>query len=97
MQAMRAIIVLAAGLVSACSPTPDRTWSLTAQGIYAAGISNDAELAVVGSLNHGASLWRTTDFERLYDWNHQPDEPVELVAAAFSPDGRRAVTADPVD
>ena len=93
---MRRLLILASlAAVAACSPSQERTWELTAQGIYAGVISQDSRLALVGSLNHGASLWRISDYERLYDWNHKAETPVELVAAAFSPDGSRAVTTDP--
>ncbi len=92
MRTAAALLLLAC---CACSPRPEQTWELTAQGIYTGTISANAELALVGSMNHGASLWRITDYERLYDWNHKAGVPVELVAAAFSADGRRAVTTDP--
>ncbi len=74
---------------------PARSWELAAQGFYTAALSSRAELAVVGSLNHGASLWRMKDIERLYNWSHEAGEQAQLVAAGFSPDGSRAVTTDP--
>ncbi|MEM7098754.1 MAG: hypothetical protein AAF541_10890 [Pseudomonadota bacterium] len=74
---------------------PAATWELAAQGFYATAFSADAQLAVVGSMNHGASLWRVADKERLFNWSHETGEFTELVAADFSPDGSRAVTTDP--
>ena len=68
---------------------------LAAQGIYTGALSINGDLSLIGSLNHGASLWRNADHERLYDWNHQSGEYATLVSTAFSPDGTHAVTADP--
>lgn len=84
-------------LSAACSNSeaPSGTWELAAQGFYAGAISDNASLAVVGSLNHGASMWRLNDRERMFNWSHASGETVELVAADFSPDGSRAVTTDP--
>lgn len=74
---------------------PAATWELAAQGFYTTAFSADASLAIVGSLNHGASLWRVGDKERLFNWSHESGQYTELVAAAFSPDASRAVTTDP--
>lgn len=74
---------------------PAGSVELAAQGVYAGALSSNSELAVIGSLNHGASLWRNTDHERLFNWNHQPEEFSALVAARFSADGSRAVTSEP--
>lgn len=89
--------VLALLTLFACSNSdrPSGSWELAAQGLYTGAISANGELAVVGSLNHGASMWRTSDKERLFNWAHASGEFVELVAAGFSPDGSRAVTTDP--
>jgi WD40 repeat protein len=85
-----------AGMVGCDGRTaPSDAWDVAAQGIYTAALSDDSTLSVVGSLNHGGSLWRTTDRERLFDWNHRAGEYSDLVATAFSPDGHRAVTTDP--
>ncbi len=85
------------GLLTACgdSDKPSASWSLAAQGFYSGALSDNGQLAVVGSLNHGASMWRILDQERLFNWAHERGEYVELVAADFSPDGSRAVTTDP--
>lgn len=74
---------------------PSATYELAAQGVYAAALSPGSELALIGSLNHGGSLWDTADYARKFDWNHRAGEFSELVAAEFSPDGTRAVTTDP--
>jgi WD40 repeat protein len=91
------LIALALLALSACSGSdkPSGSWELAAQGFYTGAISPNGQLAVVGSLNHGASMWRTSDKERLFNWAHANGEFAELVAAGFSPDGSRAVTTDP--
>lgn len=83
--------------LSACSneAEPTRTWEVAAQGVYTGAISPQGDMLIVGSLNHGASLWQAMEHKRLFNWSHQQGEFVELVAASFSPDGSRAVTTDP--
>lgn len=71
------------------------SYELAAQGVYTGALSAGSDLALIGSLNHGASLWSTRDHARLFDWQHRAGEFADLVAGAFSPDGTRAVTADP--
>ena len=85
------------GAIAGCSAenAAERSLEVAAQGLYAGALSEDAELLIVGSLNHGASLWSTPENARLFNWAHQQGEYAELVAAAFSPDGSRAVTMDP--
>ena len=84
--------------ITACGQneaSPSKTFKLTSQGVYAAALASNSEFTLVGSLNHGASLWRIADKERLFDWNHQSGSYSDLVAAGFSPDNSRAVTTDP--
>ncbi len=88
-------LILGISLIGCGTESPKRSWELAAQGVFTASLSSQADYAVVGSLNHGASLWRMTDIERLYNWSHQSGESAELVAAGFSPDASRAVTTDP--
>ena len=90
--------VLCVGLLlAACeqSTPASRSWEVAAQGLYSGAISNDASLVIAGSLNHGASLWRVPQNERLFNWAHQSGDYTEIVAAAFSPDASHAITADP--
>ncbi|WP_210397230.1 WD40 repeat domain-containing protein [Motiliproteus sediminis] len=67
------------------------------QGTYTAALSPDASYGVVGSIQHGGSLWDINRNERLYNWNHQQGDYTNLVATAFSPEGDFAVTAGPQD
>lgn len=89
--------LLATAVISGCGDArgPSASYPVAAQGLFAGALSETADLALVGSVNHGGSLWRTAEQARLFGWNHRPGEFSPLVAAGFSPDGSRAVTADP--
>ena len=63
-------------------------------GLNTGALSDDAEYAVVSSIHHGASLWRLSDGERLYNWAHQEKNHATLIAADFSPGTDWAVTAE---
>lgn len=86
-------------LLSACSSEdqPDSWHAYTHQGAYSATLSSDSHYALLGSVDHGGSLWDTRQHERLYDWNHQPDGYTSIVASAFSPEGRFAASASSQD
>jgi WD40 repeat protein len=91
------VVIVVIVALSACSGAdkPSASWDLAAQGVFAGAISPQAQYTLIGSLNHGASLWRNSDRERLFNWAHEAGSFTELVAAGFSPDGKRAVTTDP--
>lgn len=89
------MLLTLAGYGCGGGPKPTATFELAAQGVFAAALSEGSDLALVGSLNHGGSLWRTIGHERLFNWNHAAGEFSNLVAAEFSADGTRAVTTDP--
>ncbi len=81
--------------LSGCSnPEPQASFSTAVQGVYSAEFSQQGELAAIGSIQHGGSLWRTGDAERLYNWNHKADVRTAITALAFSPDDDFVVTAD---
>ncbi|PCH62882.1 MAG: hypothetical protein COC19_02240 [SAR86 cluster bacterium] len=82
-------------LLTACSgDSPSRSFETSYQAVYTGAFSPSGEYAIAGSFFHGGSLWRTNDAERLYNWNHKPQEQTPITATAFSPEGRYAVTAD---
>lgn len=81
-------------LAACSSPEPEASFSTAVQGVYSAEFSHRGELAAIGSIQHGGSLWRTDDAERLYNWNHQVDTRTAITALAFSPDDDFVVTAD---
>lgn len=82
-------------LISACDsvPAPEQSTEVANKGILSGAISQDGQYALVGAIFEGGSLWRLTDNERLYDWNHQAGERSTIHSAAFSANGRWAATA----
>lgn len=74
---------------------PTQSVEVAAVGLHSAAISEDGDYVAVGSIYHGASLWRISDFERLFNWNHQSEEQSTIIAADFSDDNRWALTAEP--
>lgn len=92
------IFLLAFALsLSACERTtkPSESTEVASVGLHSASIGEEGEHAIIGSIYHGASLWRIKDSERLYNWNHQNGESSTIVAADISDDGRWALTAEP--
>lgn len=89
-----ALIVLGALLAACFNQEAEQSFSTAVQGVYSAEFSQQGDLAVVGSIQHGGSLWRTEDAERLYNWNHKADTRTAITALAFSPDDNFVVTAD---
>lgn len=89
------IVTFCGALLAGCdgAESPSVVGELAAQGVYNGAISE--QYTIVGSLNHGISLWRNRDVERLYDWRHSDDDFAELVAGTIAKDGYRAVTTDP--
>jgi WD40 repeat protein len=82
-------------LLSACqfADKPTKQWQTAVQGIYDGTLSRDGTKLVIGSIHHGASLWDTRKFARLFSWNHQENEYTQVLTTAMSPDGRYALTA----
>lgn len=92
---LRLTILTLVGTLCACSADSPSSSSIQAvQGIYTGSISRNAKFSLIGSINHGGSLWDLSSKERLYDWNHQSGDYSHLVATALSHNGDIAVTAD---
>lgn len=94
---LSAITLLFIGvLLSSCQKgaAPGHSLEVATVGTYGGAISDDAQFGIVGSVHHGASLWRLADGERLFNWNHHKDEFSLITAADFSPDGKWALTTD---
>jgi len=92
----KTLTVLFFGLaLAACdnAEKPTEHWETAVQGLYSAALSNDGTYGIVGSIQHGASLWDMKRKERLFNWNHSKGDYTLLTSAAFSPDGRFAATA----
>ncbi|MDY6828996.1 MAG: hypothetical protein SV583_06430 [Pseudomonadota bacterium] len=90
-----AILSLLALLLQGCGGQgPDTTWEVAHRGVHAATISPGCQYLVVGSIEHGASLWRVQDQERLYNWNHVAGDFSTVTTTAVSADGGYALTVE---
>ncbi|MBX2858376.1 MAG: hypothetical protein KTR17_06915 [Cellvibrionaceae bacterium] len=74
--------------------SPIRSAEIASKGLYSAKITRRSDFIVAGSINHGGSLWRLTDHERLFNWNHKNGEFSSILTADFSAQGKLALTAD---
>lgn len=72
---------------------PASTTEVANQGLLSASLSRDGAFLLAGSVFEGGSLWRTSDRERLYNWNHKTGEQSTLQSSAFDPEGLWAATA----
>lgn len=86
-----ALLVLLLGCTQA---QPSRVQALAHSPALSVSLSPASELALVGSLAHGASLWHLESEARWADWRHQGEADTVVKSSAFSPDGLFAVTAD---
>lgn len=88
-----ALIVVCLTL-SGCGDNPKRELETTSQGAYTTSLSPNGQYALVGSIQHGGSLWRLSDGERMYNWNHGDGQYSKIIATAFSTDSKYALTAE---
>ena len=90
------LLVAVAAILSGCSggDAPVKSWEVAVKGTYSAALSDNGKFALVGSIEHGGSLWQTGKDARLYNWNHKKGEYTNVIACAFSPEGKFALTAD---
>jgi WD40 repeat protein len=91
------LMTLGVALLAGCSDDAFQSQRLAAQGVYTGALSTDGRFVLIGSMNHGSSLWQTAEHERLFNWNHSADGFTDLTATAFAPDGSKAVTAQARD
>ncbi|WP_246840922.1 WD40 repeat domain-containing protein [Hahella sp. CCB-MM4] len=88
-------IILSLFSLTGCeAPGPDKTFEVAVQGVLSAGIAGDASYTVIGSIQHGGSLWDVNRSERLYNWNRKAGEYTSFRAADISASGRVAITAE---
>jgi WD40 repeat protein len=79
-------------LIASCTKGPESQFQLATQGLLSGALSHNAELAVIGSIHHGGSLWDLKKNERLFSWNHAAGELSSIRAASISGNGKYAVT-----
>jgi WD40 repeat protein len=79
-------------LLLACAQGPETQLQVATQGLLSGDISPNGELAVIGSIHHGGSLWDLKNDERLYAWNHAQGSLSSIRATSISGNGKFAVT-----
>jgi WD40 repeat protein len=93
----KAIIYLLSSLILLGCNTSEQAsdqFEAASNGINGGAISSDGRLAIIGSVYHGGSLWRLTDGERIYNWNHSESEPSIILSADIAPDNLWAISAE---
>ncbi|MFC6670839.1 hypothetical protein [Marinobacterium aestuariivivens] len=93
MAAMLAVLLAGCGRAEA----PQQWHEYATQGAYSASLSELGRYALIGSINHGGSLWDTRRNARLFSWNHHQGEFTNIVTSAISQDETFAVTAGQQD
>ena len=73
---------------------PSKRIEVAANGIHGGALSHDGQLALIGSVQHGGSLWRLKDGERLYNWNHNKEELSVIISGDMDATGHWAITAE---
>ena len=83
--------------LQACTPSVDEPiarYQHSAQGSYAADISNNGKWSVVSSINHGISVWDIEKNALLYQWSQQQSSTDNLVFSIdISDNNSHALTA----
>ncbi|MBV1870526.1 MAG: hypothetical protein KUG76_06425 [Gammaproteobacteria bacterium] len=93
--ALRLFLLLLIALTSGCmKDQPISMQEVAVQGVYTAALSENGAYALIGSINHGGSLWQTSDMERRYNWNLAAGAYSEISSTALSHNGNIALTAD---
>ena len=81
------------GALTACSADgPSDTKEVAVQGLYSAALSNNGTGAVISSIQHGGSYWKTVQGQRVFNWNHRQGEYTPLVSVDIDPSGDFAAT-----
>ena len=81
--------------LSGCAEEPPaETNEYAIQGVRDGKMDTTGSKVVISSINHGGSLWTTTDNQRLYNWNHQSGTFSDLTLTAMSSNGQTAMTSD---
>lgn len=86
------VLSISSLLIACSSGDAVSTSELASQGLYSADISDDATSSLVGSIQHGGSLWSIQSNERRFNWNHAKAEFTPLISVDIDPSGKYAIT-----
>lgn len=89
-------IISAAFIIGSCgsSTAPNDRIEVAVNGIHGGTLSDDGKYTIIGSVQHGGSLWRLSDGERLFNWNHGENELSVVISADIEPSNNWALTAE---
>ena len=73
---------------------PVKSYQVASKGVYSAAISNSGDKVIIASIHHGGSLWNHHEQARLFNWNHNNQEPSTLTSTDFSYDEQWALTSE---
>ena len=65
---------------------------LANDGIYSAAINESGKIAIIGSMNNGASLWDNQSKNRLFKWHHNPEQDEAIHLVSITDNGELAAT-----
>lgn len=86
-------LVICVTLSGCFTQPPDTQIEHSIQGLYDADLSSSGKYALVASIRHGASFWRLSDGERLYNWNHVAQGFSSIDHTVLADTGERGFTA----
>lgn len=88
------LLIMLSGCEKLLPTAPLQQFLHVANGSYAAAISDDAQYAVVSSIEDGIAFWDLNNNALLYQWQHQADTDNYVFSMAISHDNSYALTAD---
>ncbi len=87
-----AVFAFTITLVGCSAEGPADTKEVAVQGLYSAALSDTGTGAVISSIQHGGSYWKTVQGQRVFNWNHRQGEYTPLVSVDIDPSGDFAAT-----
>ncbi|MCH8498231.1 MAG: WD40 repeat domain-containing protein [Marinobacter sp.] len=89
-------MIVVVALLAGCGDRPSAQWRVTERGgVFTGQFDSAGSWLTTGAVLQGGGLWRVEDQRFMAALNHQSEQTSVIVAAAFSPDGRHLLTAEP--
>ena len=86
------LLCVTVALLSCSAEAPVRTAKYAVQGVYSAALSSNGSSALIGSIQHGGSYWKSSVNERTFNWNHKAGEFTSLISVDIDPSDQYAAT-----
>lgn len=91
------VVLIALASMGCEGEKPVDTLQVAVQGLISGALPSTSDLAVIGSVQHGGSLWNTVSKQRQFNWNHRAGEYSSLRAVGIAGNGKVAATAVDAD